>query len=261
MKTYSTSAAEVRRTWHVLDAAGVPLGRLASQAAALIRGKHKPIYAPHLDTGDFVVVINAGEVALTGRKAEQKRYYRHSQYPGGLKVRSVREQQERNPARVVERAVFGMLPHNRLGRSLHGHLKVYVGAEHPHQAQVGGPPQPALSQPPPEGRKRKRPMTVRRTPARAAAAAAPASPLGITPTATPIDAPGPVVAEPVNEALEDAEEAAEVAAAETEAEEAAESTGDVRAEATDEAIAETADEATAEAPSGDAQEQTQERSE
>lgn len=166
MKTYSTSASEVRRTWHVLDAADVPLGRLATRAATLIRGKHKVNFAPHLDTGDFVVVINAERVALTGRKPEQKRYYHHSQYPGGLKVRSVREQMERNPIRVVERAVFGMLPHNRLGDSLHGHLKVYAGPDHPHVAQVNGPPQPALSQPPPAGRRK----TKRTTPARPAPA-------------------------------------------------------------------------------------------
>src|SRR5579885_2537967 len=129
MKTYSTSASEVRRTWHVLDATDVPLGRLATRAATLIRGKHKVNYAPHLDTGDFVVVINAERVALTGRKPEQKRYYHHSQYPGGLKIRSVREQAERNPARIVERAVFGMLPHNSLGEKLHNHLKVYVGPD------------------------------------------------------------------------------------------------------------------------------------
>src|SRR5262249_24450097 len=136
MKTYSTKASEVRRTWHVLDAANVPLGRLATQAATLIRGKHQVNYAPHLDTGDFVVVINAERIALTGRKAEQKRYYHHSQYPGGLRTRTVREQTERDPTRVVERAIFGMLPHNRLGRELHGHLKVYVGPDHPHVAQV-----------------------------------------------------------------------------------------------------------------------------
>lgn len=219
MKTYSTKASEVRRTWHVLDASGVPLGRLASQAAALIRGKHKPIYAPHLDTGDFVVVVNAAGVALTGRKEEQKRYYRHSQYPGGLKVRSVRETRERNPARVVEHAVHGMLPHNRLGRALHGHLKVYAGAEHPHQAQVNGPPQPALSQPPPEGRIRRRAGASRRPPAATPVAAATTTNEGITPlagvtpaTAVAVDAPGPVAAEPVNEALDEAEVAAEAAA-------------------------------------------------
>lgn len=154
MKTYSTKASEIRRTWHVLDASGIPLGRLASHAAMLIRGKHKVTYAPHLDTGDFVVIVNASQVALTGRKMEQKRYYRHSQYPGGLKVRSVREVEAKSPIRVVEHAVFGMLPHNSLGRSIHGHLKVYPGPDHPHAAQVNGPAQPALSMPPPAGRRR-----------------------------------------------------------------------------------------------------------
>lgn len=187
MKTYSTTAAEVRRTWHVLDASNIPLGRLATQAASLIRGKHKVTYAPHLDTGDYVVVINAEKVALSGQKLEQKKYYSHSQYPGGLKIRSIREQIERNPARVVEKAVFGMLPHNRLGRSLHGHLKVYVGPEHPHAAQVNGPAQPALSQPPPPGRARAgkgtaRPAAATTTTENAAAAGA-AVPLTQAPSA------------------------------------------------------------------------------
>jgi len=187
MKTYSTRASDIRRTWHVLDAAGVPLGRLATHAATLIRGKHKVIYAPHLDTGDYVVVVNASNVVLTGRKQEQKRYYSHSQYPSGLKVRSVREVTEKNPARVVEHAVHGMLPHNALGRSLHGHLRVYPGPIHPHQAQVNGPEQPALSQPPTMPRTRSKP-------ARGRAATAPvASPAGTA--LTPVmDMPGPVQA-------------------------------------------------------------------
>ncbi len=186
MKTYSTTAAEVRRTWHVLDASNVPLGRLASRAASLIRGKHKVTYAPHLDTGDYVVVVNAEKVALSGQKLQQKKYYSHSQYPGGLKIRSIREQIERNPARVVEKAVFGMLPHNRLGRSLHGHLKVYVGPDHPHAAQVNGPAQPALSQPPPPGRARGRKGAARpaaATAAENAAAVAAAAPLTQAPSA------------------------------------------------------------------------------
>jgi len=154
MKTYSTRASEVRRTWHVLDATNIPLGRLATQAASLIRGKHKVIYAPNMDTGDYVVVVNARKVVLTGRKPEQKKYYHHSQYPGGLKTRTVREVIEKNASRVIEHAVHGMLPHNRLGRELHGHLKVYNGPDHPHAAQVNGPAQPALSQPPVGGRTR-----------------------------------------------------------------------------------------------------------
>ncbi len=217
MKTYSTTAAEVRRTWHVLDASNKPLGRLATQAASLIRGKHKVTYAPHLDTGDYVVVVNAEKVALTGQKLEQKRYYSHSQYPGGLKIRSIREQIERNPARVVEKAIFGMLPHNRLGRSLHGHLKVYVGPEHPHAAQVNGPAQPALSQPPPPGRGRAKQAAARpelaATATENAAALAGAVPLTQAPSAQLPAAEEPVAALPAGEAP-----VAELAAPEAEAE-------------------------------------------
>ena len=155
MKTYSTKPSDVRRTWHVLDADNVPLGRLATQAAHLIRGKHKPMFAPHLDTGDFVIVINAAKVAFTGRKEEQKLYYRHSGYPGGLKQRTVREETAVDPRRVVEYAVFGMLPKTSLGKQLHGHLKVYPGPNHPHAAQVNGPAQPSLSQPPQEPKRRR----------------------------------------------------------------------------------------------------------
>ncbi len=197
MKTHSTRPAEVRRTWHVLDAADVPLGRLATRAATLIRGKHKVNFAPHLDTGDFVVVVNAERVALTGRKSEQKVYHWHSQYPGGLKTRSVREQAERNPIRIVERAVFGMLPHNKLGRSLHGHLKVYAGPEHPHEAQVNGPAQPALSQPPPPERRRAKRPAARRTASPAITPVA-STPAGITPAAT-VATPPEVEALPVAE--------------------------------------------------------------
>lgn len=156
MKTYSTKPSDVRRTWHVLDADNVPLGRLATQAAILIRGKHKPMFAPHLDTGDFVIVINAAKVAFTGRKLEQKLYYRHSGYPGGLKSRTIREETEVDPRRVIEFAVFGMLPKSSLGKQLHGHLKVYPGPDHPHDAQVNGPAQPSLSQPPQEPKRRRR---------------------------------------------------------------------------------------------------------
>ncbi len=202
MKTYSTRASEVRREWHVLDATGVPLGRLASQVASLIRGKHKVIYAPHLDTGDYVVVVNASRVGLTGRKPEQKKYYRHSQYPGGMKIRTVRDEMERNAARVIEHAVHGMLPHNRLGRELHGHLKVYIGGEHPHEAQVNGPAQPALSQPPKDPRRKKGPAARAATRAALAAATtavavpAPAAVAAVEPPGAVAvhDAPGPVVA-------------------------------------------------------------------
>ncbi|MEE8422697.1 MAG: 50S ribosomal protein L13 [Dehalococcoidia bacterium] len=135
-KTYRLKAAQIDRRWHVLDAAGRPLGRLASEAAHLLLGKHKPDYEPHLAMGDFVVVVNAGQVHLTGKKAEQKVYYRHSGYPGGLRERSFEEQMERDPRRVVETAVRGMLPHNSRGRELFRRLKVYAEADHPHTAQL-----------------------------------------------------------------------------------------------------------------------------
>ncbi len=122
----------------MIDASGRPLGRLASEAATLLRGKHKPTYAPHLDMGDFVIVVNAARVQLTGNKAQQKVYYRHSQYPGGLKEIPFQRVFDKHPSRVVEHAVRGMLPHNRLGRRIYRHLKVYAGPEHPHEAQVRG---------------------------------------------------------------------------------------------------------------------------
>jgi large subunit ribosomal protein L13 len=136
MKTYSTKMSDVSHAWHVLDATDQPLGRLASQAAALLRGKHKPIFQPNLPVGDFVVIVNAERVKVTGNKEEGKVYYRHSQYPGGLKVTKYRHQMEKFPARAVEKAVKGMLPHNSLGRKLFTRLKVYAGPEHPHGAQV-----------------------------------------------------------------------------------------------------------------------------
>ncbi|HMA45611.1 MAG TPA: 50S ribosomal protein L13 [Frankiaceae bacterium] len=135
MRTYQPKPADVERAWHVIDATDVVLGRLASQAAALLRGKHKPYYAPHLDTGDFVVVVNAGRVALTGNKREHNRYRRHSGYPGGLKSRSYAEILDTRPQLVVEKAVKGMLPKTKLGRRMGGKLKVYAGPTHPHQAQ------------------------------------------------------------------------------------------------------------------------------
>ncbi|MFN0283199.1 MAG: 50S ribosomal protein L13 [Kineosporiaceae bacterium] len=139
MRTYTPKAADVERRWHVIDATDVVLGRLASQAAILLRGKHKPIFAPHLDTGDFVVVINADKVALTGSKREQKLAYRHSGYPGGLRAVGYTELLDKNPERAVEKAIRGMLPKNTLGRAQLSKLKVYRGSEHPHQAQK---PQP-----------------------------------------------------------------------------------------------------------------------
>ena len=135
MRTYSPKPGEVDRVWHVIDATDVVLGRLASQIATLLRGKHKPQFAPHVDVGDFVVVVNAGKVALTGSKRDQKTAYRHSGYPGGLRAINVGDQIRTHPDRVVERAVKGMLPHNSLGRQMIKKLKVYAGAAHPHAAQ------------------------------------------------------------------------------------------------------------------------------
>ncbi len=135
-KTFRLSSHDIDRRWHVLDADGRPLGRVASDAAKLLLGKHKPTYEPHLAMGDFVVVVNASRVRLTGEKAQKKVYMRHTGYPGGLRERSFQEQIERDPRRVIEGAVKGMLPHNSRGRELFRHLKVYGGAEHPHEAQV-----------------------------------------------------------------------------------------------------------------------------
>ena len=135
MRTYSPKAKDVQRTWHVIDASDVVLGRLASQTAQLLRGKHKPIYAPHVDTGDFVIIVNASKVALSGNKREQKMYTRHSGYPGGLRQVPYGELLATRPRLAVERAVKGMLPHNTLGRQMLSKLKVYDGPEHPHQAQ------------------------------------------------------------------------------------------------------------------------------
>jgi large subunit ribosomal protein L13 len=135
VRTFSPKAADVSRQWHVIDANDVVLGRLASQIAILLRGKHKPIFAPHVDTGDFVIVINADKVALTGKKREQKFAYRHSGYPGGLSAKSYRELLDERPDRAIEKAVRGMLPHTSLGRATLKKLKVYSGPTHPHQAQ------------------------------------------------------------------------------------------------------------------------------
>ncbi|HMG62348.1 MAG TPA: 50S ribosomal protein L13 [Streptosporangiaceae bacterium] len=139
MRTFSPKAADIQRQWHVIDAADVVLGRLASQSAILLRGKHKPIFAPHVDTGDFVVIINASKVALTGNKLQDKRAYRHSGYPGGLRSVSYADLMARNPEKAVEKAVRGMLPKNTLGRHQLSKLKVYAGPEHPHQAQMPVP--------------------------------------------------------------------------------------------------------------------------
>lgn len=135
MRTYSPKPADVQRQWYVIDATDVVLGRLASQVARLLRGKHKPIFAPHVDTGDFVIVVNADKVVLTGNKLQQKRAYRHSGYPGGLRSIPYSELMEKRPERVIEKAVKGMLPKNSLGRKMAKKLKVYAGPDHPHQAQ------------------------------------------------------------------------------------------------------------------------------
>jgi large subunit ribosomal protein L13 len=134
-RTYSPKLAEIEHEWHVLDAAGVPLGRLSSVVARLLTGKHKPTYATHIDTGDFVIVINAEKTVLTGKKEEDKVYFRHSGYPGGLKREVAGKLRARRPTQLVERAVWGMLPKSRLGRQQLRKLKVYAGGEHPHQAQ------------------------------------------------------------------------------------------------------------------------------
>ncbi len=134
--TVRMKASQIYKDWHVVDAAGRPLGRVATEVATLLRGKHKPTYEPHLDDGDFVIVINASQVRLSGRKAETRLYYRHSGYPGGLKARSFEEQLARFPDRVIEQAVWGMLPGGPLGKKMLRHLKVYAGATHPHQSQI-----------------------------------------------------------------------------------------------------------------------------
>lgn len=135
MKTYSAKPKDVQRKWHLIDADGLILGRMATRIADILRGKDKPIYTAHIDTGDFVVVINAEKVRLTGRKTEQKEYQRYSGYPGGLKKIPFRRMLEKHPERIIEHAVRGMIPHNRLGRAVIKKLKVYAGPEHPHEAQ------------------------------------------------------------------------------------------------------------------------------
>lgn len=139
MKTYTAKAADIKREWFVVDATDKTLGRLASQIAQVLTGKHKPIYTPHMDCGDFVIVVNAGKVRVTGRKLDQEFYYRHSGYPGGLRSVSLREQMQTHPERVITLAVRRMLPKNRLGRAMIKKLKVYAQAEHPHEAQQPKP--------------------------------------------------------------------------------------------------------------------------
>jgi large subunit ribosomal protein L13 len=136
MKTYSAKAADLQPKWYIIDAEGQVLGRVASQVAQILRGKHKPTFTPHMDSGDFVIVINAEKIAVTGKRLDQKIYYRHSQYPGGLKSISLRQTLSgRYPERALQHAVRGMVMHNRLGKQIMKHLKIYAGPNHPHQAQ------------------------------------------------------------------------------------------------------------------------------
>ena len=136
MKTYSARPADIERQWHVIDASDQTLGRLSTRIARLLMGTHKPIFTPHQDTGDFVVVINAEKVRVTGNKAKQKLYYRHSGYPGGFKSITLEKTMQNNPARVLEHAVQGMLPHTRLGNQMKKRLRIYAGETHPHLGQL-----------------------------------------------------------------------------------------------------------------------------
>ncbi len=138
-KTYIPKATEIERRWYIVDAEGLTLGRLATQVATIIRGKHKPSFTPHLDVGDYVIVVNAEKVHVTGNKEEQKFYYRHSGYPGGFRSTSLRDQLDKHPERVIETAVKGMLPHTNLGRDQLKKLKVFAGPNHPHVAQQPTP--------------------------------------------------------------------------------------------------------------------------
>ncbi len=141
-KTFTPTPADIERSWYVVDAEGIPLGRLASEIAQILRGKHKPTFAPHMDMGDYVIVVNAGKVAVTGNKETQKVYYRHSGFPGGLRSETLAKTRIDHPERLVQNAVRGMIPKNRLGRQTLTKLKVYAGPDHPHRAQN---PQPLTS--------------------------------------------------------------------------------------------------------------------
>jgi large subunit ribosomal protein L13 len=138
VKTYSVKKADIERAWHVFDAEGKTLGRLATEIAVLLKGKHKPTYTTHMDVGDYVIVVNANKVVVTGNKEEQKMYYRHSNYPGGLKSANYARMMEKHPTRIIEHAIKGMLPHTRLGAAMLKKLKVYAGPTHPHESQVKG---------------------------------------------------------------------------------------------------------------------------
>jgi large subunit ribosomal protein L13 len=135
-KTYTPKAGELEHNWYVVDAAGKTLGRLSSDIAYVLRGKHKPMFSPHMDTGDYVIVVNAEKIAVTGKREEQKIYYSHSGYPGGLKARGYQDVMKAHPRRILEHSIQGMLPHNSLGKSMFRKLKVYAGPNHPHQGQT-----------------------------------------------------------------------------------------------------------------------------
>jgi large subunit ribosomal protein L13 len=152
-KPYRTRASDLQSTWHVIDAGGETLGRLSSGIAVLLMGKHKPIYVPHLNTGDYVVVINAEKVRVTGNKLKQKMYYRHSGYHGGLKEQTLETLLDKRPTRVIKHAVKGMLPKNSMGRRMLSRLKLYAGDSHPHEAQVKGSPQAQVQHAEPEPNK------------------------------------------------------------------------------------------------------------
>ena len=177
--TVRIKASQIYKDWHVIDAAGRPLGRVATEAAILLRGKHKPTYEPHLDDGDFVIVINASQVRVTGNKSAQMKYYTHSGYPGGLKTRSYEEQLAQYPERVLEKAIWGMLPGGPLGKAMFRHLKVYKNANHPHQSQLAGSAKaqearPAVTAPAPAKPARLRPLSVPQVLPEPAAKVAPA---------------------------------------------------------------------------------------
>ena len=213
MKTYRLRAADIDRKWQVLDARGRPLGRVASEAARLLLGKHKPTYEPHLTMGDHVIVVNASEVILTGNKANQKVYYRHSGYPGNLHERSFEQQMARDPRKVIETAVKGMLPHNVRGRELFRHLRVYAGPDHPHEAQLMAGT---------GARARKRAAAAAR------AAAAPAAPVAVQPPPTEPPAEEAVAVEDVSTTLAAAAEVPQAEVAEAEVAEAEAASGGER---------------------------------
>ncbi len=135
METYIPKLNEINQKWLVVDADGQILGRLASEVASILRGKNKPIFTPHMDVGDHVIIINAGKIRVTGKKAKIKKYYRHTGYPGGLRSESYSDLIKSNPEKILEKAIWGMLPHNKLGRKIYKKLKIYAGSEHPHEAQ------------------------------------------------------------------------------------------------------------------------------